>query len=164
MTIAQIERDIHEREHALYPDEKHNHLNCRVCGPGPLKRGQVPSAFNHIFYKTGKELRHDDYGGTFTVETRQECKAEDAQVVSSELDDARGWHAPALDIDVLAHLIESSTPGHGHLYIDVKMPWRKYRRLLRALWKAGIIEKNYYKVSVKRKGTHLRPPWSDKTS
>lgn len=162
MTIGQIERDIQEREHSLFPDEVHKHMNCRVCGPGPLKRGKVPSDYRHIFYRTDRELVHDDYGGRFHVEVRKECTAENAQVVSSELDEHRGMHTPIIDIDVPARLIESSTSGHSHLYIDTPMPWRKYRRLLRALYKAGIIEKNYYKVSVKRKGTHLRPPWSDK--
>lgn len=160
-TVGGIERDIQEREHALYPNDDHRHTNCRVCGPGPLKRGEIPSKFSHIFYRTDHVLRTDDYG-SYRTEVRKECSAEICQVVSSELDDRRGIHTPILDIDVPARLIESSTPGHSHLYIDVPMPWRKYRRLLKALYKAGLIEKNYYKLSVKRKGTHLRPPWSDK--
>lgn len=163
MTVALVERDIHEREHLLFPDETHRHLNCRACGPGPLGRGQIPSAYNHVFYKTDRELRVDDYGGRWHVEVRKECSAEAAQVVSSEIDDRRGFHTPMLDIDIPSRLVESSTPGHSHLYIDMEMSWRKYRFLLWALMKVGLIEKNYYKVSVKRKGTHLRPPWSDKT-
>lgn len=161
-TYGKIDRDIQEREHFLYPDQIHSHVNCRTCGPGPLKRGVIPSKFHHIFYRTNHELCIDDYGSSFKVEVRAECKAEDAQVVSSELDEQRGMHTPMLDVDIPMRLVESSTPGHSHLYFDVVMPWRKYRRLLKALAKAGIIEQNYYKVSVKRKGTHLRPPWIDK--
>lgn len=67
-----------------------------------------------------------------------------------------------LDIDMSCRLIETSTPGHHHLYIDQPMTWRRYKRLLKALVKAGIIEKNYYKASLARKGTHLRPPWNEK--
>ena len=156
-TPGLVDRDIQEREHLLFPDEKHQHLNCRVCGPGPLGRGEVPSKFLHVFYRVN--LEHDGYG---VYEHRVECGAPRATIVSSELDLERGTHTPMLDIDVPARLVESSTPGHSHLYIDVQMPWRKYKRLLKALMKAGIIEEGYYKMSVKRKATHLRPPWVDK--
>ena len=157
-TAGAIERDIQEREQALFPDEKFNHTNCRGCGPGPLGRGIVPSRFKHVFYNV--ELRSDRYGMDYEV--RPECKAVDATVVSSELDEERGIHTPMLDIDIPARLIESSTPGHSHLYIDKEMTWRQYKRLLRALMKAGIIEENYYKESVRRKASHLRPPWIEK--
>ena len=156
-TVGAIERDIQEREHELYPDEKLKHTNCRACGPGPLKRGLVPSAFPPVFYKV--KLGYDDYG---SYSVRAECDAKDATIVSSELDDRRGVHTPALDIDIPARLVESSTPGHSHLYIDIPLTWRQYKRLLRAMMKAGIIEKEFYKASVARKATHLRPPWTEK--
>lgn len=157
-TPGAIERDIQEREHALFPDETFEHTNCRACGPGPLKRGIVPSRFKHVFYR--EDLSQDIYG--WGTKVRKETSAVLANLVSSELDDKRGWHTPMLDIDLPARLIESSSPGHYHLYIDKPMPWWKYKRLMRALMMAGIIEKNYYKMSVKRKGSHLRPPWVDK--
>jgi hypothetical protein len=73
-----------------------------------------------------------------------------------------GTHTPLLDIDMPAALIPSSTEGHYHLYIDKEMTWREYKRFLKAMMKAGIIEKGYYKVSVKRKATQLRLPWIKK--
>ena len=56
----------------------------------------------------------------------------------------------------------SSTPGHSHLYVDAPMPWRRYKRLLRACMKAGLIEKSWYKASVRSRTTYLRPPWRSK--
>lgn len=167
LTIGQVDRNIQEREHELYetpPDENGwQHTNCRVCGPGPLKRGLIPSQHNHVFYRTEQKVLADEYG-VHRWEERVECPPKEAQVVSSELDESRGCHTVMLDIDIRSRLIESSTPGHHHLYIDKVMSWRKYKRLLRAMYKAGIIEKGYYQVSVKRKATHLRPPWVEKSA
>lgn len=81
----------------------------------------------------------------------------EANLVSSELY-LGGWHAPALDIDAPVHLLASSTPGHYHLYIDVPMRWGQYKRLLRALCKAGVISDSYYKIAIAHRATHLRKP------
>jgi hypothetical protein len=70
-----------------------------------------------------------------------------------------GWHTVMIDVDHACRLVRSSTPGHYHLYIDVAMPWWRYRRLLRALKNCGIIEPGYYSASVARKATHVRLPW-----
>lgn len=163
MTLAQTSRDIQEREHELYPLAKNfGHRNCRVCGPGVLKNGEVPSSFNHIFYKTDRVLLTDEYGGSWWGEQRKECMPEYAQVVSSEIDDKRGRHTIMVDVDLPARLVETTTPGHHHLYIDLELSWWKYRRLLRALMRAGVVSKGYYKMSLQRKATHLRPPWATK--
>lgn len=66
-------------------------------------------------------------------------------------------HAPALDIDVPARLVPSSTPGHSHLYIDVPMDWATYSNLLRALGAAGILETGYVEASIRQGATFLRP-------
>lgn len=79
-----------------------------------------------------------------------------ANLISSQL--SNGNHAPALDIDMPCQLIPSQTPGHFHLYIAKEMSWRKYKKLLRALADAGILEKNYVKHSLKKKKTCLRVP------
>lgn len=159
--VTRNARWLHEQEHELWPDKslsEFGHKDCRVCGPGPLRRGEVPSAFAHVFY-TLKKFR-DDYG--FAYQKRQRCTPENAKVVSSEIEGTRDSHTIMLDIDMPACLIESSTPGHFHLYIDRQLPWRKYKRLLRSLKQAGVIEPGFYKASVQRRATHLRPPWKDK--
>lgn len=161
-TPTQVARDIQEREHELFPDRTDwKHLDCRVCGPGPLKRGFVPSIFPHIFYRLNKEWVSDGYS-RWQMEKRQECLPQYAQVVSSELDERRGYHTVMIDVDLPARLIESSTEGHYHLYIDRPMRWWRYKRLLKALMRAGVIEEGFYKASLSRKATHLRPPWVEK--
>lgn len=101
------------------------------------------------------DLTSDNYGQEYERRVRVKHPF-DGNVISSLLED--GQHAPALDLDVPAELLPSSTVGHSHLYIDVPTSWRRYKRLLRALWKAGIIERGYYRASVARRQTHLRKP------
>lgn len=55
-------------------------------------------------------------------------------------------HYPVLDIDLDCWLIPSKTAGHHHLVIDRPMTWRRYKKLLKALMKAGIIEREWYKT------------------
>lgn len=86
-----------------------------------------------------------------------------ANAVSSEIQGKPGYHKLAIDLDVPAVLIPSSTPGHSHLYIDKEMSWRQYNRVLRALNEAGILEPGYVKVSRDRKATFLRVPWERKS-
>lgn len=73
-------------------------------------------------------------------------------------------HALLLDIDFPAYLVESSTPGHCHLYIDVPggIPDSAYWPLIQALAKAGVIESGYAGVSEDRGYTSLRLPWIHK--
>jgi len=89
-------------------------------------------------------------------ERRRWAKFQDANLISSKC--CNGQHAPAIDIDFPARLVPSSTEGHYHLYFDIQMPWWKYKRLLRALKNAGIVEKGFYKIAKRRKQTHLRLP------
>ena len=71
-------------------------------------------------------------------------------------------HAPAIDIDIPAYLIPSSTEGHSHLYFDVEVPWDKYANLLRALADAGIVERGYADASEANGFSVLRLPWVKK--
>lgn len=75
----------------------------------------------------------------------------------------KGTHRPVLDIDFEASLVPSSTPGHYHLYLDgIELSWRQYRRLLKALAKAGVIQRGYYCWSVRRGQSTVRLPWVKK--
>lgn len=93
-----------------------------------------------------------EYGDVDRVKTTETT----ANAVSSLLED--GTHAPAIDIDLPCRLVPSSTKGKFHLYIDHPTSWFRYRVMLWAMWKAGYVEKGYYKVSVQRKATFLRKP------
>lgn len=148
-----------EQEHELFPDKPHKHVGCRVCGPGPLLKYQVPSRYDHVYI--GDVNFTDDYGWTHVRQGRVTgpgC----ASVVSSEIEGHKKWHTLMLDIDLPSRLVGSSTPGHHHLYIDKPMLWRDYKRVIKALTKAGIIEEGFYKCAKKNKATHLRPPWAEK--
>lgn len=85
----------------------------------------------------------------------------DANLVSSRITSGEhaGKHTVAIDLDVSAVLVPSSTPGHSHLYIDVPMTWETYANLLKALSAAGIVEDGYVQACIRRKHTSLRLPW-----
>lgn len=68
-------------------------------------------------------------------------------------------HWPVIDIDVPAHLVPSSTPGHSHLYIDVPVPGEQYWALLEALADAGIVQPGYVGACWSRGYTSVRLPW-----
>jgi hypothetical protein len=155
------DRMIRENEHELWPDKTFDHLNCVICGPGPLLQGQVPSKFQHPFYKMGKTWRSDGYSD-WEVDVAQPSLPDSAEMVSSLIvkdDKATGNHTIMLDFDYPVTLVESSTAGHHHLYIDHVLPWAKYKRLLKALRDADLIEDGFYRASLRNHATMLRPPW-----
>jgi len=81
----------------------------------------------------------------------------EANLISSLCDDGR--HMPVLDIDRMpVKVVESSTPGNFHLYIDRPMTWAAYARLLAALGAAGILEAGYVSASLERGATYVRKP------
>jgi hypothetical protein len=73
-----------------------------------------------------------------------------------------GRHAVLLDIDYPAYVVPSSTGGHNHIYLDVPdgLSDRQHRRLMKALGKAGVVEKEW--AHANRHGSALRPPWVTK--
>jgi len=79
-----------------------------------------------------------------------------ANVVSSLL--TNGKHAPAIDLDIKARLVPSSTPGHSHLYIDHELTWEQYRKLLEVMRDLGLVQEGFYKSAVRRGTTFLRLP------
>lgn len=86
----------------------------------------------------------------------------EAHVLNSE-QKGTGLHRPVLDIDFPVTVIPSTTPGHGHLYIDKPMSWTRYKKLLLALEAAGIIQPGYVDASVERGYTSVRLPWIKKS-
>ena len=118
---------------------------------------RVPSKHAHVYYEFNPAA--DTYDRDRNVVADKAV----ASVVSSEIEGTGArFHTIMLDLDVPATLVPSSTEGHTHLYIDVVVGWRRYRKLLRQLAKAGVIEEGFYKASLSRRGTHLRLPWVKK--
>lgn len=97
-----------------------------------------------------------DFGKDYSWTDRKKVDEQHSNSVSSLLEDGR--HAPAIDLDLPCRLLPSSTKGNFHLYIDQPTSWFRYRVLLWAMYKAGFVQKGFYKLSVKRGATFLRKP------
>lgn len=82
-----------------------------------------------------------------------------ANVVSSLRGDRPGTHAVLLDLDVPAWLVPSSTPGHSHLYADVRCSHGDYVAFLRAAERVGLIEPGYLAAVESRGYSSVRLPW-----
>lgn len=99
--------------------------------------------------------------------TEETDKPEEANLVSSLIGEHNGleYHNILLDLDVEHAYYPSTTPGHGHLYINKPMPKEKYERLLELLNEFGIIEDGVWKLQWQDQGkTFLRLPGVEKAS
>lgn len=93
-----------------------------------------------------------DHGDTPFETTR-----DNANLVSSLCQG--GKHKPVIDIDFPVRLVESSTPGHFHFYIDVEMTWDQQCKLMLAMEEAGIVQRGFREFSEKRGMSFVRPEW-----
>lgn len=71
-------------------------------------------------------------------------------------------HRPVLDLDLDAHLVPSSTPGHWHLYIERDVPDDLFWELCDLLAKVGILQDGYVSACKSRGYTSVRLPWVKK--
>lgn len=81
---------------------------------------------------------------------------EKSNLLSSEVEPDK--HLAVIDCDYPVIVMESSTPGHGHLYIEKEMTWEQYKALLEGMFKAGLIQKAWYENALKDKRTYVRLP------
>lgn len=81
---------------------------------------------------------------------------EETNVVISKLPNGR--HAFCIDIDHNCELVQSKTPGHYHLYIDIEIEEKSYFDMLDAMAQAGVVEHGYARMSRKHKASVLRLP------
>lgn len=125
--------------------QRHNGAH-RPLNRGPRKLWHVPAM-------------HPDYGTDDEKHPRKEVDdVERADVIGAQAGDGR-WY-PALDIDWPCQLVESETPGHHHLLIDVGIEWEHYRAILEALGAAGILNPGYVSASIERYDTFIAVrPW-----
>lgn len=96
---------------------------------------------------------------------------EQATVVTSLLSQVPGGgpfypplHKIVVDIDHPVKVLESSTPGHHHLFIDKPMSWDRYRAVLETLTLVGVVEPGYLSISEQRGYTAVRLPWVKKNA
>lgn len=87
----------------------------------------------------------------------------EANVVTSRVGLGR-THKVAIDLDMDAVLIPTSTPGHHHLIIDHELTWNAYVKLLKALAEAGLVQQGFVHAAELRGYTQLRTPWTRKVS
>ncbi len=89
--------------------------------------------------------------------SRRIAPEDEANLIGSLTD--QGTHMPVIDIDrIHVRVVESSTPGNFHLYLDKEMPWYQYQDLLQVLEDCGIVEHGYVNASIARKATFVRKP------
>lgn len=86
-----------------------------------------------------------------------------ANVVSSNLHGSR-LHAPIIDLDFPHEYVPSTTPGHGHLYLNVPISGWRFFALNLGLYLGGVIEKGYFVWSIRRGGNFVRRPWVKKST
>lgn len=105
------------------------------------------------------QVKMDD---EYLNETVPVDRLDEAEVITSKSKVFDNIHRPILDIDFPVDVIPSSTVGHYHLYIDKKLTWEQYKKLLFVLAEVGIIEEGYLNASIDREFTSVRLPWVNK--
>jgi hypothetical protein len=96
------------------------------------------------------------------VDREQVANVLDGNIVTSESLWPQNIHRPVLDIDMEVEVLESSTPGHHHVFINKSMTWEQYCKLLDVLEEVGIVESGYVSASKARGYTAVRLPWIKK--
>lgn len=111
-----------------------------------------------------RQLRYTSFDKDYATPDNEPVVADIAKAtcVTSEAVDREGVHYPVIDIDHPCTLIESTTPGHFHLYIDKALPWEAYLELLDVMSRFGIVERGYYYAAERRGYTAVRLPWVKK--
>lgn len=99
-----------------------------------------------------------DYGVPKTLTEHAE-----GHLTSSEVQGTTSIHMPVIDMDYSIEAVKTPTDDHHHLYINKPITWRMYKRLLRALLKANLIEKGWFDNAMKeKKSLVFHPSWYQK--
>ena len=103
----------------------------------------------NLKYTSGEEVIDED-------QKYEDAGLYDANLVTSEVMD--GVHIPLIDLDMECALIESSTHGHNHLYINKSMPFEDLIKLLEVMVEVGLVQKGFLEGSRQRGAASLRLP------
>ena len=88
----------------------------------------------------------------------QEVPRKKASLTGSLVED--GSHFPLLYLNCQARLIPSATEGHFNLYLDHPMSWKRYKRLMRSMVKAGLLDREFYRKARKHYQAFVETPSS----
>jgi len=99
-----------------------------------------------VFERMNYEKREDD----------SNVRDSRGELVSSEAVEPWGQHLPLFDLDVPHQYVPSSTPGNGHLYINVPCSWRQYKKVLIAMRDAGMLNHGWVERALQDKRSYLR--------
>lgn len=66
-------------------------------------------------------------------------------------------HQPIIDLDTPHRIVESTTPGNHHLYLDTEISSWRWRLLMVALYLAKVIEPGNFWWSMRRGSNFVRP-------
>ena len=116
----------------------------------------IGRTLHRVSYGRDGKFARGEYGGTARPRRVEVKDVDQANLVSSLT--VNNTHAPALDIDFPVHVVPSSTPGHYHLYLEKELSWVDYHKLLTTLYEVGIIEKEWFDMSMSFMQTYLRLP------
>lgn len=101
-----------------------------------------------VFYKMKRRLsKNSESVDDDWLQPRgaEEVSMNEANLISSRIKDKVSlWtgqpkHKVFLDLDIRHHYVPSSTPGHGHLYIDVDLDENELRKFIEYLHQLGIV-------------------------
>lgn len=81
-----------------------------------------------------------------------------------DLEQALDLHHIVVDVDLPVHLVESTTPGHHHLYVELEKPvtTERYFAWLEACADIGLVEPGYVSAFKARGFSCVRLPWVQK--
>lgn len=123
------------------------------------------SFVRHLRFRRG-ELQHDSNQQVSAYVDEELAIADwtDANLVTSRYEgEGIETHALLLDLDVEHIYVPSSTEGHGHLYVNLKLTRTEWERVMRELAAVGVISAGYRHHSARRGYASLRPPWVKKS-
>lgn len=126
-----------------------------------LRERRVPLAGQMLAYAdfTSTEYDGNDHEGVADIERANLITSIVEAGGLSRLGGGFASHKVVIDVDLPVTVVESTTPGHCHLFVDKAMTWPEYVALLEALTVAGIVEPGYLAAALQRGHTAVRLPW-----
>lgn len=161
MGVSQEEADVEAQivEKAMRSQQIQKAVDWIVDAPAGLSQlMQCLSRHKNVAWQLADyESRSGDRGDP--AETLETAEAVSSKVTAAWVPDR---HVIAVDVDVPAWLVPSSTEGHSHLYVDLEMSWEDYKEWLLASAKIGLLEEGYVNAAIQRGMTSVRTPWTRK--